>query len=92
MSDHGSLVHIPLPNPWRLKAQGKIVRHMPLTMYSDDTSGSNSKRFNKHMCYYFTYSGLPSRLANLEYSIRWLSASTTAHALEMGEDIIEQLK
>jgi hypothetical protein len=61
-------------------------------MYSDDTLGSTSKRFNKHMCYYFTYSGLPAKLANLEYNIHWLSASTTAHALELGDNIIDQLK
>ncbi|KAH9823842.1 hypothetical protein DFH28DRAFT_879208, partial [Melampsora americana] len=73
------------------KAQGNIVQYIPLTMYSDDTLGSHSKRFNKHTCYYFTYLGLPTRLANLEYNIHWLAASTKANALELGKNIVDQL-
>ncbi|KAI8457160.1 hypothetical protein BY996DRAFT_6430594 [Phakopsora pachyrhizi] len=29
---------IQLPNPWRVKANGKMIRHIPLNFYSDDTS------------------------------------------------------
>ncbi|KAH9820493.1 hypothetical protein DFH28DRAFT_1194139 [Melampsora americana] len=60
-------------------------------MYSNDTSSSHSKRFNKYMCNYFMYSKLPAKLAKLEYNIHWLAASTTAHALELGNNIVDQL-
>jgi hypothetical protein len=57
-----------LPNPWRIKAAGKIIRHIPTTMYSDDTSGNVSKQWNKHISFYFTLSGLPPNLTNQEYN------------------------
>ncbi|KAI9624273.1 hypothetical protein KEM48_009014 [Puccinia striiformis f. sp. tritici PST-130] len=41
-------VDIPIPNPWRVCAGGKIIRHVPVTLYADDTSGNKSKRWNKH--------------------------------------------
>ncbi|KAI9624628.1 hypothetical protein KEM48_008801 [Puccinia striiformis f. sp. tritici PST-130] len=41
-------VDIPIPNPWRVRAGGKIIRHVPVTLYADDTSGNKSKRWNKH--------------------------------------------
>ncbi|PLW38987.1 hypothetical protein PCASD_08454 [Puccinia coronata f. sp. avenae] len=34
-----------VPNPWRLKANGKVIRHVPITLYADDTSGNE---FNCH--------------------------------------------
>ncbi|KAI9624511.1 hypothetical protein KEM48_008837 [Puccinia striiformis f. sp. tritici PST-130] len=41
-------VDIPIPNPWRVHACGKIIRHVPVTLYADNTSGNKSKRWNKH--------------------------------------------
>ncbi|KNF03330.1 hypothetical protein PSTG_03598 [Puccinia striiformis f. sp. tritici PST-78] len=41
-------VDIPIPNPWRVRACGKIIRHVPVTLYADNTSGNKSKRWNKH--------------------------------------------
>ncbi|KAH9810402.1 hypothetical protein DFH28DRAFT_932887 [Melampsora americana] len=49
---------IELPNPWRVKANGLIVRSVPIALYSDDTSGNVSKKWNKHMSFYFTLAGL----------------------------------
>ncbi|KNZ48167.1 hypothetical protein VP01_5861g1 [Puccinia sorghi] len=40
---------IPLPNPKRIKANGRIKRHVPIALYSDDTSGKTSKQLNKHI-------------------------------------------
>ncbi|PLW26323.1 hypothetical protein PCANC_27603 [Puccinia coronata f. sp. avenae] len=61
-------VSIPLPNPWRIKAHGRVIRHVPITLYSDDTSGNSSKQFNKHISFYFTLSGLPPNVSNQEYN------------------------
>ncbi|KNZ52577.1 hypothetical protein VP01_3516g2 [Puccinia sorghi] len=49
------------PNPWRAKAAGKVIRNVPITLYSDDTAGNLSKQWNKHLSYYFSLSGLPHK-------------------------------
>ncbi|KAI8453744.1 hypothetical protein BY996DRAFT_6414440 [Phakopsora pachyrhizi] len=38
---------IQLPNPWRIKAEGKIIRHVPLSFYADDTTGLPPKLSNQ---------------------------------------------
>lgn len=68
------------------------MRSVPLTLYSDDTSGNKSKKWNKHMSYYCTLSGLPPKLTNQEFNIRGLACSNTANALEMGAQIILEIK
>lgn len=88
---HGC-VAIPIVNPWRSRADGKVIRHVPIMLYSDDTSGNVSKKFNKHMSYYFTLAGLPPRLSNQEYYIHFLSTSNSASALELGVQIVDEIK
>ncbi|KAA1094188.1 hypothetical protein PGT21_012514 [Puccinia graminis f. sp. tritici] len=78
------------PNPWRQKAGGKIIRHVPTTMYSDDTSGNVSKQFNKHISFYFTLSGLPPNITNQEYNCHFLSTSNRAGVLEIANQIIKE--
>jgi hypothetical protein len=85
-------VVIPLPNPWRIKANGKIIRHVPITLYSDDTSGNTSKQFNKHISFYFTLSGLPPNISNQEYNCHFLASSNIASVLEQSKSIVEELK
>ncbi|KNE94634.1 hypothetical protein PSTG_11997 [Puccinia striiformis f. sp. tritici PST-78] len=82
---------IPLPNPWRTIADGKVLRSVPITLYADDTSGNTSKQFNKHISFYFTLSGLPPHLSNQEYNCHFLSTSNLATALEISEQIVEEL-
>ncbi|KAH9808088.1 hypothetical protein DFH28DRAFT_1198469 [Melampsora americana] len=50
-------IEVPFINPWRIKAHGRIIRHVPLVLYCDDLSGNVSKRWNKHMAFYFTLAG-----------------------------------
>jgi hypothetical protein len=83
---------IVLPNPWRVKAKGKIIRHMPITLYSDETSGNTSKQWNKHITFYFTLAGLHPRLTNQEYHCHFLGTSNVAGALELAEPIVEEMK
>ncbi|KAH9818305.1 hypothetical protein DFH28DRAFT_888068, partial [Melampsora americana] len=93
-SQYGGVMYreyIPLPNPWRLKANGKIIQHVPITLYSDDTSGNVSKKWNKHMSFYFTLSGLPPGMSNQEYNIHFLATSNKAGALELGDKIVDEL-
>jgi hypothetical protein len=84
---------ISLPNPWRIKADGKIIRNVPITLYADDTSGNVSKKWNKHISFYFTLSGLPPNLSNQEYNCHFLSTSNRASVLDISpEQIVEEMK
>jgi hypothetical protein len=64
---HGVEMEVSLPNPWRQKAQGKIICHVLITLYSNNTSGNNSKQWNKHILFYFTLAGLHPHLTNQDY-------------------------
>jgi hypothetical protein len=81
-----------VPNPWRTKANGKIIRHMPITLYSDDTSGNVSKRWNKHLSFYFTLSGLPPGISNQEFNCHFLATSNRAGVFELSEPVVDELK
>ncbi|KNE98567.1 hypothetical protein PSTG_08120 [Puccinia striiformis f. sp. tritici PST-78] len=85
-------VDIPIPNPWRVRTGGKIIRHVPVTLYADNTSGNKSKRWNKHVTYCLTLSGLPPQLTNMEYNCHFISTSNQAGPLEIGEPIIAEIK
>ncbi|KAH9813956.1 hypothetical protein DFH28DRAFT_835426, partial [Melampsora americana] len=60
-------------------------------LYCDDLSGNVSKRWNKHIAFYFTLAGLPSKLSNQEYNCHFLSTSNTAGALELAYPLIDEL-
>ncbi|KAH9814752.1 hypothetical protein DFH28DRAFT_1127261 [Melampsora americana] len=81
----------PIENRWRAKAAGKLIRHIPITLYSDDTSGNVSKKYNCHMSIYFTLSGLPPSLTNQEYNIHFLATSNCATALELLDEVVDDL-
>jgi hypothetical protein len=89
---NGLETEIALPNPWRQKAKGKIIRHMPITLYSDDTSGNSSKQWNKHISFYFTLAGLHPHLTNQEYHCHFLGTTNVAGVLELAEPIVEEMK
>ncbi|PLW23303.1 hypothetical protein PCASD_10954 [Puccinia coronata f. sp. avenae] len=82
---------VSVPNPWRIKAKGRLIRHVPITLYADDTSGNISKQFNKHISFFFTLSGLPPRVSNQEYNCHFLSTSNVASVLEISEQIVHHL-
>ncbi|POV96773.1 hypothetical protein PSTT_15457 [Puccinia striiformis] len=82
---------ISYPNPWRIRAQNKVIRHVPITLYADDTSGNQSKRWNKHVSYCFTLSGLSPKLTNMEYNCHFIATSNQAGPLEIAEPIIAEL-
>ncbi|KAI4524760.1 hypothetical protein K525DRAFT_149713, partial [Schizophyllum commune Loenen D] len=81
----------PLPNRWRIKADGKRVFTPPVWCYCDDTSGNKSKKWNKHNSFLMTLAGLEPRLAHLMYNIHFLATSNVAPPLEMLEKIVDML-
>lgn len=88
----GTFVEIPLQNPWQTKAAGKIICHIPLVLYCDDLSGNISKKWNKHLAFYFTLAGLPPKLSNQEYNCHFLTTSNTAGASELSGPLVTELK
>lgn len=81
-----------VPNPWRKKANGLEILHVPMNIYSDDTSGNVSKKWNKHMSFVATLAGLPPHLTNQEYHMHFLAASNSASALEMADRLVNEFK
>ncbi|EFP82045.2 uncharacterized protein PGTG_07442 [Puccinia graminis f. sp. tritici CRL 75-36-700-3] len=90
LGDHMTVIHL-LPNPWRNHTKGRMIRHMPITLYCDDTSGNQSKRWNKHVSFYFTLSGLPPNWSNQQYNCHYLTTSNVANAMELAGPIVDEM-
>ncbi|KAI8456151.1 hypothetical protein BY996DRAFT_4636597 [Phakopsora pachyrhizi] len=82
---------IQLPNPWRVKADGKMIRHIPLNFYSDDTSGNVSKQWNKHISIFMSLAGLPPKHSNQEFNTLFVATSNIATALELAAPVCDEL-
>ncbi|KAI0265464.1 hypothetical protein BC834DRAFT_989217, partial [Gloeopeniophorella convolvens] len=85
-------VAITLPNPWRLKANGRRVLAVPIWLYCDDTSGNTSKKWNQHDSFLFILAGLLQAYSLLPYNIHFLSTSNKASPLEMLEHIVSEIQ
>ncbi|KNZ43964.1 hypothetical protein VP01_966g6 [Puccinia sorghi] len=86
-----NIVYIPVPNEWRIKSSGKIICHMPIHLYADDTSGHKSKKWNKQISFYMNLYDLPPNMTNVEYNFHFLATSNVADVLEISEPIIKEL-
>ncbi|KAG6808386.1 hypothetical protein H0H92_004302, partial [Tricholoma furcatifolium] len=82
----------PSVNSWRTCSKGKHVLAVPIWLYCDDTSGNQSKKWNKHNSFLFTLAGLPRRMVHQESNIHFLSTSNIAPPLEMLDGFVAQLE
>ncbi|KAG9096191.1 hypothetical protein FS749_008953 [Ceratobasidium sp. UAMH 11750] len=80
----------PVENPWRARANGKEVIAVPILGYCDDTSGNQSKKWNKHNSYLFVLAGLPKEDTQSPYHVHFLATSNIASPLEMLEAIAKE--
>jgi hypothetical protein len=64
---------------------------MSITLYCDDTSGNQSKRWNKHVSFFFTLSGLAPQLTNQYFNCHYLTTSNSAGAMELARPIVADL-
>jgi hypothetical protein len=64
---------------------------MPICLYANDTSGNSSKKWNKHIPYYFTLAGLPPNLTNQHFNCHFLTTSNSAGPMELAEGIVDDL-
>ncbi|KAH9808376.1 hypothetical protein DFH28DRAFT_910112, partial [Melampsora americana] len=81
----------PINNKWRVEAKGLLIKHIPLVLYSDDTSGNVSKKWNKHMSVFFTLAGLPPKMTNQEYNLHFLATSNCASALDLMDEVVDDI-
>ena len=80
-----------MPNPKRAQAKGRPFYVIQIKLWSDDVSGNHTKQWNKHFNWCWTHAGIPQRLQNQEYFIRFLSTSPHATPLEQSEAIQKML-
>ncbi|KAL0577207.1 hypothetical protein V5O48_004773 [Marasmius crinis-equi] len=79
-------------NRWRELACGHRVLAFPIWLYSDDTSGNTSKRWNEHNSFLFTAAGLDRTEVTKEYNMQFLCTSNSAPPLEMLVGIVDQIQ
>lgn len=64
---------------------------VPLILYSDDTSGNKSKKWNKFDLWALLLAGLPRSVNAKMENIHFLGASNMVSSLEMAESIVADL-
>jgi hypothetical protein len=73
-------------------SRGRVIHHMPINLYCDDTSGNISKQFKKHVSFYFTLSRLPPNVANQEFNCHFVITSNQASVLDLADKITDDMK
>lgn len=62
-----------------------------LVLYTDDTSGIRSKKWNKNETWLFKLAGIRKELANKDYNIHFICISNTCSSLEMSEVVVDDI-
>ena len=75
-----------------LKSNGRPVVIVPLLIYSDDTSGTRSKKWNKFDCWCFLLAGLPHEENAHIHNIHFITCSNQASATDIMGPVIDDLK
>ena len=63
----------------------------PLLLYSDDTSGNKSKKWNKFDAFCITLAGLPKSQARKFSNIHFIACSNQLSAMEISLPIVQDL-
>ncbi len=79
------------PHPIKARAAGRSVFLAPLLLYTDDTSGNRSKKWNKFDQWCFLLAGLP-RHENMQLrNIHFITCSNQVSLLDMAKPIVSDL-
>lgn len=89
---HGTQEYAKYTVPHPLKNNGMPVAIVPLLLYTDDTSGNRSKKWNKFDCWCFMLAGIPRHINAHLNNIHYISCSNKVDATEMMVSIIAELK
>lgn len=68
------------------------VFNVPIILYSDDTSGNQSKKWNKFDIWALQLAGLPRHFNAKMENIHFIAASNKVSAIALARPIVEDLK
>lgn len=73
------------------RAYGRRIINVPIVLFSDDMSGNQSKRWNKHEVWYCYLGGLPFAEAQKEFNIHFLGTSNVCSSMELLPPIMDEI-
>ena len=76
---------------FKANAHGLPVVMVPLVLYSDDTSGNRSKKWNKFDVWAMMLAGLPRAENSQLENIHFICCSNETSSIEMAEPIVKDL-
>ena len=79
-------------NTIKQRANGKPVVIVPLMLYTDDTSGNKTKKWNKFDVYCLLLAGLPKESNTDLHNIHFITCSNNLSAIDMAQPIVEDLQ
>ena len=75
----------------KAKALGRPVVIAPLLLYTDDTSGNRSKKWNKFDVWCFMLAGLPRKENAKLHNIHFITCSNRVDVLHMADPVVHDL-
>ncbi|KAI9346096.1 hypothetical protein DFJ73DRAFT_626434 [Zopfochytrium polystomum] len=80
------------PSTLRTRAAGVLVVIILIALFSDDTSGNTSKKWNKYESWIMSFPGLQAELRNRPEHVHFLTTSKSAAGFESAEVISNELR
>ena len=79
------------PHPTKVAAAGKPTLTLPIVIFSDETSGNRSKKWNQLETYSMFLAALPRKDISKFSNIHFISASNLVNSVELGKEIAKDL-
>ena len=79
------------PHSLKAVSLGKPVSIVPVNLYTDDSSGNRSKKWNKFDCWTLLLAGLPKCENARLHNIHFLTCSNRVPVLDMASPIVKDL-
>ncbi|XP_028417046.1 uncharacterized protein LOC114541311 isoform X2 [Dendronephthya gigantea] len=80
------------PHPSKIAADGNPTQTVPLVIFSDETSGNRSKKWNQLETYSMFLAGLPRKEVTKFSNIHFICASNLVDSISLGKEIATDLK
>ena len=80
------------PHHTKIAADGKPTLTLPLVIFSDETSGNRSKKWNQIESYSMFLAGLPRKEVSKFSNIHFICASNLVDSISLGKEIAKDLK
>ena len=79
------------PHPLKTISLGKPVVVIPVNLFTDDSSGNRSKKWNKFDCWTLLLAGLPKHENAKLHNVHFLACSNRVPVLDMVSSIVDDL-